>query len=169
MKKGVRISLIIFFLLILLLFFTRLLSPREIDDVSPEIFCEENYLKKADVLWVIPKFNNKSISENSEWCREILSLNKTIGLHGVYHNPYREFKYQEISKEYLEIGIKEFESCLGFKPEIFKAPQLKINSENANLIKENNLKLRNDFHQITRKVYHCNDSGRFNNKIIDIF
>ncbi len=169
MKKGVKIFLIIILALIIILFFIRLINPREIDDVSPEIYCEQEFLEKADVLWIIPLYNNNPISENKSWCKEILSLNKTLGLHGVYHSPYREFKYQEISKEYLEMGIKEFESCFEFSPEIFKAPQLKINPKNANLVKENNLKLRNDFHQITRKVYHCQDSGRVSNKIINIF
>ena len=168
MKKGVKISLIVLFLLILILFLIRLISPREIDDVSPEIPCEKEYIEKSEVLWVIPMQNNKSISENQNWCREILSLNRTLGLHGIRHT-YWEFKLNNISQEELNLGIQEFEKCFGYKPEIFKPPYLRINKENRALIKENNLKLKSKFNQDIHKVYHCNNSGALDNKIIDIF
>mgnify|MGYP001596099906 FL=1 len=167
MKKGVRISLIIFFLFILILSLIRLISPREIDDVSPEIPCEKNYLEKSKYLWVIPNFQGNKISENPEWCKEILSLNKTLGMHGIKHT-YREFKIENISQEELEEGIKIFEECFGFKPEIFKPPYLRMNKENRALIKENNLKLKSKFNQDIHKVYHCNNSGTFNNRIVDV-
>lgn len=163
-KSGIIIFIII---LILALFFMRFLNPKEIDDVSPEIPCEQEYLNKSDVLWVIPFFNNKPISQNSEWCKEILSLNKTLGLHGVYHT-YWEFK-ENRTQEYLKIGIQEFEKCFGFKPEIFKAPNLRMTQHNRKLIKQNNLTLKTQFNQVTHKVYHCNNSGTLPNKVHDIF
>jgi len=148
--------LIVFLSLIFLIILIRIISPKEIDDVSPGIFCEEKYLEKSEILWVIPKFNNTKISENIEWCRYILSLNKTLGLHGVYHN-YWEFKENKTQK-YIEEGIQEFEKCFGFKPEYFKSPQLRINKENKILIKENNLILKGKFNQMIHKVYHCDDT-----------
>ena len=166
MKNSIKIFLTIIFVLIL--FFVRLLSPREIDDVSPEIPCEKEYLTKSNILWVIPMKNNKPISENQSWCKEILSLNKTLGMHGISHS-YGEFKLNEISQEELNFGIQEFEKCFGFKPKIFKPPYLRINKENRALIMENNLKLKSKFNQDIHKVYHCNNSGRFNNKMIDVF
>ena len=78
-------GLVILFIIIIL-FLIRFLSPREIDDVTPGIQCDESLLSKSDVLWVIPAFDNKSIAENRSWCNYILSLNKTLGMHGVYHN-----------------------------------------------------------------------------------
>ena len=167
---------LVVFLFIALLFFMRLLSPREIDDVSPEIFCSEEVLEKSDVLWIIPKFENKSISENKEWCDYILSLNKTLGLHGVYHS-FHEFEVDR-DLEYLsqgddlvgpQGGIDIFKECFGFEPELFKPPQLKISQENENLIKENNMEFNGRINQLTHKVYHCNDSGLFLNKFIDLF
>jgi len=52
---------------------------------------------------------------------------------------------------------------------MFKPPQLKISEENKELIKENNLKLKTEFNQITHKTYHCNNSGRIGNRIINLF
>jgi len=168
MKTSLKIILIIFFSILVIWFLIRLISPREIDDVSPEIPCEKEYLKKSDVLWIIPNFQGNKISENPEWCKNILSLNKTLGLHGISHS-YWEFKRENISQEELNFGIQEFEKCFGYKPETFKPPYLRINKENRILINENNLKLKSKFNQDIHKVYHCNNSGAFDNKIIDLF
>jgi len=152
MKKSILIVLIIL-ILITGLFLIRTLSPKEIDDVTPAFFCAEELLKKSDILFVIPKFNNISISENPKWCEYILSLNKTLGLHGVYHT-YREFEIDR-SQEYLQEGIDEFKACFGYKPEIFKPPQLKISKANRKLIKENNMSLKTIPNKIIHKIYHC--------------
>ena len=156
-----------FFLLIFTLFLIRLTSPREIDDISLEIICEQKYLEKSDILWVIPKLNNKSISENKTWCQEIINLNKTLGLHGLTHE-FEEFNTFQ-NQEYLQEAIDIFEQCFGFKPEIFKPPQLKISDENKELIKNNNMKLKTTLNQIIHKVYHCNDTEGFKNWVVDLF
>jgi len=166
MKKLQLVILLMFLILIFSFLFVRLISPREIDDVSPEIFCEKNYLEKSDILWVIPKFNNKLISENSDWCSQILSLNKTLGLHGVTHE-FEEFATDR-NQTYLEEGIIIFEKCFGFKPTMFKPPQLKISDGNRQLIKQNNIKPKSIFNQITHKVYHCENTGTFSNWVIDL-
>lgn len=145
----------------------RTLSQKEIDDVSPDIQCSQEYLEKSDILWIIPKYNNKPIFENKEWCDYILSLNKTLGLHGVAHE-FGEFKINR-NQEYLEEGINIFEQCFGFKSEIFKPPQLKISKENKELIKKNNMKVKTKFNQLTHKVYHCNDNSKLKNWVIDLF
>ena len=152
MKKAVIILLVIVILLVVL-FSIRILSPKEIDDVTPAFFCAEELLEKSDILFVIPKFNNKSISENPEWCEYILSLNKTIGLHGVYHE-YREFKTDR-NQDYLQEGIDEFKECFGFEPTLFKPPQLRISKANRKLIKENNMRLKTIPNKIIHKIYHC--------------
>ncbi|MFC1682072.1 DUF2334 domain-containing protein [Nanoarchaeota archaeon] len=166
MKKIYLIPIIILSL-ILIIFLTRLILPKEIDDVSPRILCEKEYLEKVDVLWVIPNFNENPISENKKWCKNILGLNKTLGMHGVYHT-YNEFD-ESISQEYLQEGIDIFEGCFGFKPELFKPPQLVISKENKVLVRKNNIKVKSWFNQITHKVYHCEDSGIFSNRFVDLF
>lgn len=168
MKKR-EISLLIFLIIISLtlnLLNTRITNPKEIDDVSPEIQCEQAYLEKSDILWVIPKYNNKSISENKEWCSYILSLNKTLGLHGVTHN-FQEFSTDKNS-EYLQEGITIFQECFNKTPKMFKPPQLAISKNNKELIKNNKLTLKLNLNQILHKVYHCDDTGYFQNRIIDI-
>lgn len=170
MKNGYKMITAILFiilLLILILFFIRLSLPKELDDVSPKIPCTSELITKADTLWIIPNFNNKPISENKEWCNYILSFNKTLGLHGVNHE-YNEFGTTR-NQEYLNNGIKIFEQCFGFKPKIFKAPQLEISGNNKNLIKNNHMELKGTSNQILHKVYHCNDTGKFSNRFIDIF
>ncbi len=131
----------------------RLLSPKEIDDVTPSFFCAEELLKKSDILFVIPKFNNTLISENPEWCEYILSLNKTLGLHGVYHE-YKEFETDR-DQEYLQQGIDEFKTCFGYEPTLFKPPQNRISKTNKELIKQNNMKLKTILNKIIHKIYHC--------------
>ncbi len=150
--------------LIFLLFIIRAFSETQIDDIHPDISCPE--IEKAEVLYVIPIFENQSIADNPEWCRQILSLNKTLALHGVYHT-YQEF-LTDRDLEYLNKGIIAFEKCFGYKPAHFKPPQLKISKNNKNLIK-NNLNLDLIFNQIFHKVYHCQDTGKFSNKFIDLF
>ena len=167
MKPTIKISLIIIFLLILILFFIRALSPKEIDDIHPLRECEREYIEKADVLWVMPFYENFPISENKSWCEEILSLNKTIGMHGIKHT-YNEF-LKNISNQEIQNAIQEFEKCFGYKSETFKPPHLKITKENKKLIKENNLKLKYRANQLIHKVYHCQDSGTLDNWIIDLF
>jgi len=167
MKKKILILLIIILLLIFILFLIRLTSLKEIDDVSPEIPCSEEYLEKSDILWVIPKFNNKSILNNKSWCQKILSLNKTLGLHGLTHE-FEEFNTNK-NKEYFQEAIDIFEQCFGFKPEIFKPPQLKISDENKELIKNNNMEFKGKINQILHKVYHCSDTEGFKNWVIDLF
>ncbi|MEK6829439.1 MAG: DUF2334 domain-containing protein [Nanoarchaeota archaeon] len=165
-KKKLLIVLLVILSLILLLFIIRLVSPKEIDDVTPGMPCKAEYLEKSDILWVIPNFDNISISENASWCEQILNLNKTIGMHGVTHE-YDEFEVDR-DNEYLYGGIKIFEHCFGFRPERFKSPQLKISDSNTKLIKGNNLELKMNFNQIIHKVYHCNDDPEIiKNKIID--
>ena len=167
MKKVMLFIFLIITFLIILLLFVRLLSPKEIDDVSSEFPCSKEYLKKSEILWVIPKFNNQSISGDKIWCDYILNLNKTLGLHGVTHK-FEEFKTDK-NQEYLQEGINIFEECFGFKPGLFKPPQLKISKENKELIEQNNMELKTRFNQLTHKVYHCNDTGEIKNWVVDLF
>lgn len=171
MNKKVLVY-IISLSLILIIFFVRLFSHAEIDDISPEITCNPVYVEKSDVLWVIPEFDNQKITENQSWCKEILSLNKTLGLHGINHE-YKEFD-KEISIEKLEEGIAEFQKCFNQTPNIFKAPQLAMSKENEELLKQYNLTIKGKTNQFTHKVYHCEDEsksskGLFPNWVIDLF
>lgn len=167
MKKRGK-TLIIILTIILILFIIRLISPTEIDDVSPNISCPEIKNYNPDVLYIIPNFNNNQISENKTWCNEILKLNKKIEMHGINHEPYREFLYENITEEQMNFSLNEFQNCFNTTPEKFKPPQLKINPENKKLVKENNLKLQTWFNQLTKKVYHCNNGGRLPNWLIEI-
>jgi len=170
--KKILFALLVFFLVLLTmvaaLFLVRIVTPTEIDDVSPGILCPEIERYNPDVLYVIPDYNAHPLSFYPEWCKYILSSNKELGLHGLNHT-YREFLYEDISQEELNLGIEEFEKCFGYKPEMFKPPQLAISGENKQLIIKNNLKFRGYFHQATHKVYHCNDDKTIPNKIIEIF
>ena len=166
-SKYYLYPIVYLFIIGLIWYFIRVSNFKELDDVSPEIECENELLKKSDILWVIPLYNNKSISENKNWCSQILSLNKTLGLHGIYHT-YKELD-KDRNEEYIKLGIDAFENCFGFKPTIFKPSHLALNENNKLLIVKNNLKPYEEFNQLTHKVYHCSDTGLFSNKIIDIF
>ena len=161
--KRWRLLGIILLGLIFILFFIRLLSPTQVDDVSSSIPCEGWILEKSDIYYVIPQFNG--VKNEKEWCEEISTRNKTLELHGVTHE-YNEFKTAR-SPEYLDEGIKNFEECFNISPEKFKAPNLGWTKEN-NWIKEK-FKVQSWMNQLTHKVYHCNDTGIFPNWVIRIF
>lgn len=169
MKKWINIILWILLALILalvLIFFIRLINPREIDDVAPGIRCDNSLLQKSDILWVVPDYSS-SIADNEEWCKNILSLNKSLGLHGIHHT-YNEFGIIR-NRTYVEKGIADFEKCFGYKPNRFKPPQLSFIDKNVELIKSENMSLSFYFEEITHKVYHCSDTGKFSNELIKWF
>jgi predicted deacetylase len=145
------------------MFLIRGLSSAQLDDVTPGIQCDRNLLTSSDVLFVIPKFENKSIADNKTWCDEILKLNKTLEMHGVYHT-YNEFKIDRTS-DHIQEGMDAFFQCFGYYPTEFKAPQLSINSQNKQLIKVK-MKFIGYFDQLFHKTYHCSDTGQLFNNFI---
>jgi predicted deacetylase len=165
--KIIKLAILLIILLIPLFFLIRIFSSTQIDDISPEISCPELKQYDPDILWIIPKYNNIPISSNKTWCKEIITLNKTLGIHGITHE-YKEFE-KEIKTEDLEEAINIFEECFNKKPEIFKAPQLALSKENKKLLEKYNLTLFGQINQIKSKVYHCENTGRFSNKLIYIF
>ena len=167
MKNSLKLVITVGILLIILVdvLLIRGLGEREIDDITPGIYCEPEYIAKSDVLWIIPYFNNTPISYNKSWCNYILGLNKTLGLHGVYHT-YNEFG-EARDGDYLDFGIREFEKCFGEKPRMFKAPQLNLSVDNVNIIKERGMEIHGYLGQFFHKIYHCSDTGLFSNKFVD--
>ncbi|NCN86521.1 DUF2334 domain-containing protein [archaeon] len=166
MKRGEVILTIILGLLILLVL-ARLTTPREIDDINPNWTCEGNYLQKADIIWVTPLKNNVPISNNQTWCEEILAMNKTIGMHGIYHS-YHEFKYF-VNETELQKGKEIFNDCFGYEPTLFKPPYLRLSLENKKLLEQNNLTIKWIWNQNIHKVYHCENTGVFPNWFHDLF
>lgn len=158
--KVILLGILIFLLgLLIILFFIRLLSSRQLDDVSPAIPCEKELLDKSDILLIIPRYNNVSIAENQSWCNYILSLNKTLALHGVYHT-YQEF-LEPRDEDYIRFGMKEFKECFGFYPNIFEAPQVALSKENKALLKKMGFEIKGWFNMATHKVYHTQETGEF--------
>jgi hypothetical protein len=162
---SIEIFVIISIIFILILLY-RTISKKQIDDVNPLIECNKELLAKADVYYVIPKYKNISIADNPEWCNYILSLNKTLRLHGIYHT-YGEFGTDR-NEEYVQEGLGIFEKCFGYKPTNFRPPQLDINDFNKKLIKKMGLTLDSYFNCNTHKVYHCNDTGIEKNNYVDL-
>ncbi|MDA3836003.1 MAG: hypothetical protein PF542_00110 [Nanoarchaeota archaeon] len=161
MEKLTKITLSILLAVAIIVFTSRLTTPREIDDITPGIPCEQKYIDKSDILWVIPKFQGIPISENQTWCKEILNLNKTLGLHGLLHY-YHEFSDPK-EQAHIDEGAKIFKDCFGYKPTIFKAPNLALLKDNKILLFKNNLSYQTKLDQSIHKVYHCNNSGTFPN------
>jgi hypothetical protein len=157
---------LVLLLALVILFYVRLFSERQIDDVSPEIPCNEKLLEKVDVFYVIPKMNDKNISENKQWCETILKMNKKLAMHGIRHN-YREFLHPMNESDLIQ-GEQIFENCFGFMPDRFKAPHLSLSWKNKQILKKT-MKVDGYWNQLTHKVYHCGNSGRFSNKFIDFF
>src|SRR3989338_2222995 len=166
-KKIITYSTSVILILFLSLFLIRFFLPKHLDDLHPDIPCDEALIKKVDLLAVIPKYNNIDISKNKEWCGYVASFNKTLLMHGVYHT-YNEFNTPR-KPEYIQQGVTIFKDCFGYAPEKFKASQLALSNENKNTLKEKfNLKIYAKFTQFFHKAYHCNDSGLFPNWVIDL-
>jgi len=163
--KKISYFFIILAVMIAILFFIRLFSARHLDDVSPGIPCDENLLKKADVYFIIPKFQGNDISKNETWVKKIILFNKTLALHGVTHE-YEEF-LEDRNEEYLQEGINIFKQAFGFFPERFKPPQLAISKNNKEMIKKK-MNLDSGWRIIFHKVYHCDNTGMMPNWIVDL-
>ena len=162
-KRRFKRYLLALLFLMLFLYIYRANAHTEMDDLVPEdIPCDYELLKTVDVLYVIPLFDNKSIANESEWCKSILALNKTIGIHGVRHTK-NEFAYER-SEEYMSEGIDSFEKCFGYKPLFFKAPNLALDIDNRNFLKKEGFNIQGYPNQILHKVYHCGASGLLSQK-----
>jgi hypothetical protein len=170
LKKVIKIFLyiiLILFLVFLSLFIIRFLSAKELNEVSPGIPCDPALLQKADFLFIVPKYQDKSIAENPEWCNKILSLDKELGMYGVLDS-YEEFKIDK-PREYYDEGVKIFIKCFNKTPEEFKPPQLIISKNNKNYIKK---EMKVDLfwnNEIFHKVYSCQANGKLSNKFNDWF
>jgi hypothetical protein len=166
-NRGLKKIFIFIVILAIVLVFIRAKGLKEIDDISPNIPCEQQYMDKADVFWIIPDYNGTSIANNKEWCQKIIVMNKTLGLHGVNHN-YKEFE-GNVTKEQMEKAIADFKQCFNQTPTMFKSPQLKTSKENLALIQQYNMTYKGSFNQAIHKVYHCNDTGALPNWFNNIF
>lgn len=108
-------------------------NPLITDDVYPGNSCP-SLLEKSDVIYVIPSFdgNETDIIDNSVWCTQIRSLNKTIGLHGIRHT-YHEFLYP-ISQEEIVGSMESFKQCFGYMPKLFRPPYNALSEKNEKKI-----------------------------------
>lgn len=153
--------------LVFVVWLIRAVNVREVDDVNPLMGCTDELLQSNDILWVVPLYKNVSIADNSSWCSRIKSLNKTLGMHGVYHS-YDEFGVFR-DEEYIDRGVAEFEKCFGFRPKSFKAPQLVLSSSDIVPLKNEGLKVYYPYVQLFRKGFHCGDTGAQPNWLIKLF
>jgi len=167
-----HIAITNFFILIILLIIIiiiRKINKVHYDDLSPLIPDKIEYMDKADILFVIPKFKNKKITEFPEFIERIKIYakknNKELALHGVTHYPEgylikAEFGYPR-SKEYIQEGINIFEEAFGFKPRFFKAPCYNLLPENRKIIESLGINVIGPEALIFNKVYHYH--GNLNN------
>ncbi len=166
-SHGIFVKILLgIFLLIAALFIIRLLTPSHLDDVHPDIQCDDELLQKTDIFYVIPKFSGVNISDDTLWCARILSYNKTLAIHGVYHT-YKEFGTDR-DESYIQEGAEEFKKCFGFYPNRFKAPQTKLSAGNKDLLKAKGYRIDTLFADLFHKVYHCDDGGYYPNWISDL-
>lgn len=157
-KRALIVAITIIVVLILILFLIRQFSLKDLDDVSPGRYCPASLIEKSDILFVIPLLGNTSIADNKSWCQYILGLNKTIGMHGVYHAPDVPGEFAiDRDREYIQRGMDEFKKCFGFYPLIFEAPQLKLSDKNSVLLRDMNMTVFSVPWAITHKTYHCVD------------
>lgn len=168
-KKYLLVLVLVLFLVLIFSDFLaiRYYLPRQIDDVHPFFDCESGYINKSDILMVIPLYKNFSITNSPAWCKELKVLNKTIGMHGVYHS-YQEF-LEFRDEEYIKKGMEQIKKCFGVYPTVFEAPQLVLSEDNKKLLESMGFEVVGYGYSLTHKVYHCSDQGKFRNWLINIF
>jgi hypothetical protein len=154
-----------FFILIILLIIIIIIRKNNkvhYDDLNPLIPNKIEYMDKANILFVIPKYKNKKITEFPDFIEKVKKYandnNKELALHGVTHYPEGYFIKAEFgiprSKEYIQEGIDIFEEAFGFKPKLFKAPCYNLLPENCIIIESLGLKVIGSEALILNKVYH---------------
>lgn len=136
-------------------------SAPELDDVHPDIPCDQKMIDDSDWLWVVPLYNDRvPEAVDPAWVENIKSKGKKIGMHGVRHT-YSEFGV-DVSREYIQRGIDAFTATYGFRPTDFKPPKMNVTPNNMRLLKELGLNVHTKWQQFIHKIYHCADHGREN-------
>lgn len=133
-------------------------APREIDDVHPWIPCQAHWLADSTWWWVIPLYGDQPLTADPAWVEHAKQSGKKLGMHGVRHT-YAEFN-TDVSREYVQKGIDEFERAFGYKPTDFKPPKMQITPHNLRLLREMGLTVHTTWQQNVHKIYHCEDHGR---------
>lgn len=133
-SKEVFVLCIIIFILI------RRFRLINYDDVHQNIKQNEQFMKKSDILFVIPKFDNVKLTDDKNFVEKIKNSGKILGMHGVTHTPSSYTEKAEfgfpVSEDKIKEGMKIFENAFGYKPKYFKAPCY-------NLLPENQVKIEN--------------------------
>lgn len=134
------------------------IAARELDDVHPDIPCDQSMLDDAIWWWVVPLYGDKPLMSNPEWVEKVKKSGKKIGMHGVRHT-YSEFN-TDVSKEYIQQGIDAFKDAFGYTPTHFKPPKMQITKNNLELLKSMGFTVHDRWQQFIHKIYHCKDHGR---------
>ena len=158
-------SPITLFIILIVILLIRFFNPIHYDDITPLIPINETYLKKADILFVIPKYNNKTITDYPDFITYLKKYasenNKTIALHGYTHNPEGYFSISEygyeLSEEYIKENIDLFTKAFGFKPTLFKAPCYNLHPKNKKILEKYGLKISNVNTLLFNKLFHNNN------------
>jgi predicted deacetylase len=130
-------------------------SPLIVDDVHDSYECP-SLLAKADVLYVTPILHGHSIADKVEWCSYILSLNATLGLHGIVHS-YHEFD-ENVTQQELDLALDAFSSCFNQTPTLFRPPYNVISNGNRALIEQNGMNVYDSPYHV-HPYCHCEPQG----------
>jgi hypothetical protein len=168
---------IILFILILVISLIRQNTKVHYDDIHPLIPSLKKYMDKSDILFIIPKFKNKKITDYPDFIREIKKYakenNKQLALHGVTHYPEGYFIKAEFgiprSKKYIQEGIDIFTDAFGFKPTLFKAPCYNLHPHNRKILESLGLKIIGSEALITNKVFHYHGNLNSRTKVMYFF
>lgn len=178
-----RSSLFLPFLLVFfgLLYLIRKGNPEHYDDLHPLIDMEKKYIDRSKYLFVIPKYENKSITDYPEWCNWLKNYakknNKVLCLHGIKHTEKNgwvgscEFN-NKISKRDLMEGVKIFKQAFGYMPKYFKSPCYSLLNENESMIRDDfGMKIVGPETMVLNKVFHPNKTMGLSaaNKIIEFY
>jgi|SaaInlStandDraft_4_1057021.scaffolds.fasta_scaffold01868_7 hypothetical protein len=178
--KITKYYIIFILFLLTLLFLMRQTNDVHYDDLHPEIETNMNYLDKSDIIFVIPKYKNKKITDYPDWCKQIKNYSekhkKTLALHGIKHTTINGYKgdcefVRKIPEKELKEACEIFEKAFGYKPKHFKAPCYGLSKENQKLVEKLNMKIYGPSTLIFNKLYHSpmNENMKMINKFIDFY
>uniref|UniRef100_A0A6C0KQ03 NodB homology domain-containing protein n=1 Tax=viral metagenome TaxID=1070528 RepID=A0A6C0KQ03_9ZZZZ len=124
----------VFVICIIIFFLVRRFRLINYDDVHQNIVQNEEYIKKSDILFVIPDYENVKITDDKIFVNKLKTSGKILGMHGVTHEPSSYTQKAEfglpVSEKKITEGMKIFENAFGYKPKFFKAPCYNLLPEN---------------------------------------
>jgi Uncharacterized protein conserved in bacteria (DUF2334) len=144
----------------------RAFNPVHYDDLHPGLDTHWDYVKRSDILYVVPKYYGDPLTNHPDYIARLKKLaagGKELAMHGVEHRPEGFFIEAEFGKplprSYIESGIRTFTKAFGAPPARFKAPCYNLHPKNRAVLEEHGIRVDGPETLLFNKLYHFDGSA----------